>query len=460
MEKEQIKPIDRTISKTIRPLEVDTILQNEPLVESEEANFYDLPQSDIDLIERQTEGDGEFLKKYMKNPEDSGIVVGFIKNQNIEIASKKNEHAHYTRVLEALPEPERKEDKFQRQVFSKEWVDYKMRKVLSGELRQYLTLREKLEQSTYPQDDKEIGFKDAETRLTDNLRNYARIGIDLNGLKAMNDLMGHPKGDEYLNKSVEVIARVARKYSDTGNFASIKISQEGGDEFGIFVEFDRAKRLTQEHREEVIAAIVAETRDAIGRIDILDSEEQKIFNKKFFEKITRTKEGKPLMSPEDEREYAALLFDETKPWKFPVSAAVSGAPLGDYAMNETLIMEAKKEYDERVAIALQEEAEGKGKTEVSFSSILASKIFKKIDEGVNAVKDAQKRKLATSENLEDHLTEMALSRNQETVEAQYQRNLIEGKLKEAEEKLTLTRNTVEILKEDLIRCQLKSPRAA
>lgn len=60
-----------------------------------------------------------------------------------------------------------------------------------------------------------------------NLKNFALIVCDLNGLKKINDTLGHEAGDQYIRDA----AAILNKY-----FKNCDIYRYGGDEFAVFIE--------------------------------------------------------------------------------------------------------------------------------------------------------------------------------------------------------------------------------
>ena len=63
------------------------------------------------------------------------------------------------------------------------------------------------------------------------LETYARVSIDINGLKAVNDIANHNKGDEFLNKVTirlkEIETRLKEQYPEI--LEAVELSVEGGD---------------------------------------------------------------------------------------------------------------------------------------------------------------------------------------------------------------------------------------
>jgi len=73
--------------------------------------------------------------------------------------------------------------------------------------------------------------------------NFSRVAIDVEGLKTINDIVGHEKGDEYLKevykavkKTVENIkADCEKEYPGSEEELEFIVSAEGGDEFGVLI---------------------------------------------------------------------------------------------------------------------------------------------------------------------------------------------------------------------------------
>ena len=71
------------------------------------------------------------------------------------------------------------------------------------------------------------------------LSQYARFAIDINGLKAVNDLAGHENGNKFLARIVEQLKTIKSELIAMG-FEHVEVSHEGGDEFGVFVKSGKA----------------------------------------------------------------------------------------------------------------------------------------------------------------------------------------------------------------------------
>lgn len=71
-------------------------------------------------------------------------------------------------------------------------------------------------------------------------KNFARIYIDVEGLKTINDIVGHEKGDIYLKEIYKAINKtvedIKKDYPELKDELECIISAEGGDEFGVLLK--------------------------------------------------------------------------------------------------------------------------------------------------------------------------------------------------------------------------------
>lgn len=83
----------------------------------------------------------------------------------------------------------------------------------------------------------EIAAKTAEKETTE--MGFFRASLDVEGLKSVNDIMGHEAGDEYLESIVSALRRAAFEFENANAEAlggsRLILSAEGGDEFGIMI---------------------------------------------------------------------------------------------------------------------------------------------------------------------------------------------------------------------------------
>lgn len=76
-------------------------------------------------------------------------------------------------------------------------------------------------------------------QILDGNTNMMRISIDVEGLKTVNDIMGHEAGDKYLLRVYEQLEKsindIKKNYKEDSQELEFFITAEGGDEFGILV---------------------------------------------------------------------------------------------------------------------------------------------------------------------------------------------------------------------------------
>lgn len=156
---------------------------------------------------------------------------------NYEIEQKKNQDKEHGINSEFIPI---REAQYKKEAYLKE-MDLRYYKEQDGE---------NPERRIYNKDGAKHLIKDAivdayESKNKENLARYARFAIDINGLKAVNDLAGHEVGDVFLNRAVEQLTatketlRAIEFKDDKGKVITlerIEVSHEGGDEFGLFIE--------------------------------------------------------------------------------------------------------------------------------------------------------------------------------------------------------------------------------
>lgn len=70
------------------------------------------------------------------------------------------------------------------------------------------------------------------------IRGLGIINLDVNGLKAVNDIAGHEKGNEYLRRIVNVFKEGHTTHDLEDNGIRVFVSSNGGDEFAIILSDD------------------------------------------------------------------------------------------------------------------------------------------------------------------------------------------------------------------------------
>src|SRR6056297_1423208 len=75
--------------------------------------------------------------------------------------------------------------------------------------------------------------------LNEGNQNLVRAALDVEGLKTINDIMGHEKGDQYLyliyQKIKESVQEIEELNPEIAEIVDFIVSGEGGDEFGVLI---------------------------------------------------------------------------------------------------------------------------------------------------------------------------------------------------------------------------------
>ncbi|MDD5528073.1 MAG: hypothetical protein PHO56_03830 [Patescibacteria group bacterium] len=164
---------------------------------------------------------------------------------------------------------------------------------------------------------------DNEKKSAENLKRIAMVNMDLNGLKAVNDLNDHSVGNEYLNLAVDVLnSRELTVWADTRRLKIIPI-HDSGDEFSLIVV---GEELVKDGDLEELAAMVEKEvygkREAAQLVDLNDD---KVLYKLY--EIEAKSAGEPAEKP------SAGLFTRLRaeiPEGFEFRAAISSGAINLY----------------------------------------------------------------------------------------------------------------------------------
>lgn len=91
----------------------------------------------------------------------------------------------------------------------------------------------------------------------------ALLLMDLDHFKSVNDTMGHPKGDEVLIETADILLRSCRSMDI--------ISRLGGDEFTVFFSFDKENDFIINKAEEIRKAMERYIKDGTNEIKVTSS---------------------------------------------------------------------------------------------------------------------------------------------------------------------------------------------
>ncbi len=219
------------------------------------------------------------------------------------------------------------------------------------------------------------------------------LNLDVNGLKSVNDLMGHEKGDDYLRKMVEVFksGNITKDLESKG----IKVlpHSNGGDEFAIILSGDI--NLTEvKNGQTLIDEILKSYQKEISSLDMSD-----IIN--FSDPKVKEK------------------FDGIKiPENFNFTASISG---GTTVLSEVLL---KREV-------LSEEAKLDYSKEINK---IMGDLLKTSDERGKIDKDTFKQGLAESTDENERFLSAVLKRNEETAILEIENRKLKEEAAESEKK--------------------------
>jgi len=101
------------------------------------------------------------------------------------------------------------------------------------------------------------------------IRGLGLINFDVNGLKAINDIAGHEKGNEYLRKIVNVLKNGHTTKDLEDNGVKVFVSSNGGDEFAVILSDD--VNLTEIQNGQIfINKIMKYYQEEVSQIDTSD----------------------------------------------------------------------------------------------------------------------------------------------------------------------------------------------
>lgn len=223
------------------------------------------------------------------------------------------------------------------------------------------------------------------------LSHIVRCTIDINGLKSINDLSSKVKGDEFLNYTARLLYNIVKKsiMAQYGRKATrFALVSEGGDEFGIYIEFARPVR------ERDITFIYHEISSGLS------------FDCSTFlpnQAITRN---------------GGIFIPSSLNYTFHSSAGVSVESLESLLINKKTFDEVKRLINEYIEDGLTCDIE----------QILTSAILNYADELTEKDKEIYKYKLARSKNPSDSITYQILMRNKEMIKLYKQNKTLSEQL--------------------------------
>ncbi len=166
-----------------------------------------------------------------KGPENPGFespertAETIIKERKIPSQSEKEKVSNYLKNL--LGEDLEEEKKKGNWDLAREYLDLYESQFIDD---RYIFKEEKLVNKNFVKET----IKDC---LNEGNQNLVRASLDVEGLKTINDIMGHEKGDQYLyliyQKIKEAVGEIKELNPEIAKETEFVISGEGGDEFGV-----------------------------------------------------------------------------------------------------------------------------------------------------------------------------------------------------------------------------------
>jgi GGDEF domain-containing protein len=223
------------------------------------------------------------------------------------------------------------------------------------------------------------------------IRGLGILNFDVNGLKAVNDISGHEKGNEYLKRIVNTLKNGHTTKDLEENGIRVFVSSNGGDEFAIILSDD--VNLTEIQGGQIfinkILKYYQEEISSVDMSDIIDFSDPEVIRK--FEGIEIPKD-------------------------FKFTASISG---GTALLEEILT-------DEEVFQAIEDE-------ELEYTDKLnqiISHLFEKSDKRNKTDKDSFKKDLDQNENENKNFLSLLLKRNIETAHLEVENRELRKKLAE------------------------------
>lgn len=180
-----------------------------------------------------------------ENIKESIIEARFLSLKEAKDREEKDGEQNVPKVLEQLPKDLRVEvqDKFERfkaYGLTEKQLLFELKKEVRDLKSAYEDKRFEIPNGSYLRH--EIAHL-VDTLVNEKLnltriRGLGLINIDVNGLKAVNDIAGHEKGTQYLKRIVETLKNGHTTKDLEDNGIDVFVSSNGGDEFAIILSDD------------------------------------------------------------------------------------------------------------------------------------------------------------------------------------------------------------------------------
>jgi len=260
-----------------------------------------------------------------------------------------------------------------------------------------------------------------EPKLED-FKKLARVSFDLNGLKAVNDLAGTRRGDEYLWLVKEVLeSEKLQKFADLRGLSYVAC-REGGDEFSAIVKSDRP--LTEEDLNDFMVLAKSLLAANAKAAEILDfNDETTLYHYTGF----------------SDKEWAALTEEKRKEKLVEIKKTI---PQGYRYVAQISAQAATAYQGLKDALAKEEMAINESDSYGLILGKIMGRMFDLSDRKMHEEKNKFKKDLAESNDPSDKMLARVYAR---TDEERQQKNILEKK-----NLLIVAMKTLDSLKNDLL----------
>jgi GGDEF domain-containing protein len=260
-----------------------------------------------------------------------------------------------------------------------------------------------------------------EPKLED-FKKVARVSFDLNGLKAVNDLAGSRRGDEYLWLVKEVLeSEELRQFSAERGFSYVAC-REGGDEFSAIIKSKGAIKEDDLNDFMVLAKSLLAAKEKAA--EILDFNDETIL---YHYAGFSDKDWVGLTEKKRKEEFEKIKKDIPEGYRFTAQISVEAA---------TAYQGLKD------ALAKDEMAINEGDSYSAILGKIMGRMFDLSDRRMHEQKNKFKKDLAESDDPDDNMLARIYARTDEERE---QKNILEKK-----NILIVAMKTIDSLKNDLI----------
>lgn len=180
------------------------------------------------------------------------------------------------------------------------------------------------------------GHNESPSVFIDKMNSCARISGDLNGLKAVNDLISHEAGDLYLKAFAESFKNAVNEISKIEEYKNLDLipTSEGGDEFGVMIVDKNGNKIKRNFIYDIsskLQNIIENDPSLIMILNNFDFSKKIILINLFGENVfKRYEKYKNKENHSHEKIFDVIEYFATGKFKLPPKVAFGGFALGDF----------------------------------------------------------------------------------------------------------------------------------